>query len=169
MWQLLRIAVPAVATTGNVLLRFVNAGLRMHVPTVVGLDLALIAEDGNVLPGTPRLQNEVFLPAGKTYDVMVKPSSDRTVNPPIFKDGTYAIFDRQLSLSTNNQRDGGMLAYLKVANGALPTGAIPIARNDSYSVVPGKTLAVSDTAKGLISNDTAVYGVKFWLRLRVEH
>jgi FtsP/CotA-like multicopper oxidase with cupredoxin domain len=52
-------AVPAAAATGNVLLRFVNAGLRMHVPSVVGLDLSLIAEDGNVLPGIPRQQNEV--------------------------------------------------------------------------------------------------------------
>jgi IPT/TIG domain len=65
------------AITGNVLVRMVNAGSRMHVPTVVGSSsggsggFALIAEDGNPLPGKPRLQNEVFMAAGKTYDVMV--------------------------------------------------------------------------------------------------
>jgi len=46
-----------------VLVRFVNAGLRMHVPSIVGAfantnaapvpGFALIAEDGNVLPGAP--------------------------------------------------------------------------------------------------------------------
>ena len=61
---------------------------------------SLVAEDGNPLPGASRVQSEVFLAAGKTYDVMI--------------DGPTAtslpVFDRQLSLSTNNQRNGGMLA-----------------------------------------------------------
>ena len=62
-------------------MRFVNAGLRMHVPSIVGAmtgaaavcvpGLSLIAEDGNLLPGVPRVQSEVFMAAGKTYDVMV--------------------------------------------------------------------------------------------------
>ena len=39
------------ASAGNVLLRLVNAGLRMHVPSVVGASMTLIAEDGNALPG----------------------------------------------------------------------------------------------------------------------
>src|SRR6266853_3773709 len=78
-------ASPATGVTGNVLVRFVNAGLRMHVPSIVGSQtgvavapatappggFSLIAEDGNVLPGVPRVQSEVFLPAGKTYDVMI--------------------------------------------------------------------------------------------------
>ena len=69
----------ATPVTGNVLVRFVNAGLRMHVPSIVGSltgtpavgGFSLIAEDGNVLPGMPRVQSEVFMAAGKTYDVMV--------------------------------------------------------------------------------------------------
>src|SRR5580765_543622 len=53
----------ATGTTGNVLVRLVNAGLRMHVPSIVGAltggasgipGMQLIAEDGNVLPGIPR-------------------------------------------------------------------------------------------------------------------
>ena len=62
--------------TGTVLLRFVNAGLRMHVPSVAGLSLSLVAEDGNVVPEIPvalaagktpqpHVQSEVYLAAGK--------------------------------------------------------------------------------------------------------
>src|SRR6266550_6744155 len=73
---------PATGVTGNVLVRFVNAGLRMHIPSIVGTlttpvvagtavpGFSLIAEDGNPLPGIPRVQSEVFMAAGKTYDVM---------------------------------------------------------------------------------------------------
>jgi len=53
----------------------------------------LIAEDGNPLPGVPRVQSEVFMAAGKTYDVMINvPAAGGTALP---------IFDRQLSLSGN--------------------------------------------------------------------
>ena len=45
----------------------------MHVPSIVGsltgtgaAGFSLIAEDGNVLPGVPRVQSEVFMAAGKT-------------------------------------------------------------------------------------------------------
>ena len=40
--------VPAAGTQAKVLLRLVNAGLRMHVPSVVGAKMTLLAEDGNV-------------------------------------------------------------------------------------------------------------------------
>jgi len=54
---------PPLGVTGNVLVRMVNAGLRMHVPSIVGAQttvppatvasagFSLIAEDGNPLPG----------------------------------------------------------------------------------------------------------------------
>jgi FtsP/CotA-like multicopper oxidase with cupredoxin domain len=45
------LAVDATATQGRVLLRLVNAGLRMHVPSVVGANMTLLAEDGNKPPG----------------------------------------------------------------------------------------------------------------------
>lgn len=150
------LAVPAPAASGNVLLRFVNAGLRMHVPSVVGLDMKLIAEDGNVLPGIPKVQNTVFLAAGKTQDVIVMPPA----TSGNFTPATFPIFDRQLSLSINNQRDGGMQAYLQVAGAALPgSGTTAVARPDTYYLVPGNTLAVAEPAKGVIANDTGVFGV----------
>jgi hypothetical protein len=44
------LSVPAAGSTGNVLIRYVNAGSHMHVPTVTGLNMLLVAEDGHVLP-----------------------------------------------------------------------------------------------------------------------
>jgi hypothetical protein len=164
------------AATGNVLVRFVNAGLRMHVPSIVGsltgstpvAGLSLIAEDGNPLPGVTRVQSEVFLAAGKTYDVMVNvPAAGGTALP---------LFDRQLSLSGNaTARDTGMLAYLSVNGAGLPSDPAfkpAVANPDIYGgtctptpcplpgVVPGKTLTVSDPSQGLIANDINVYGVQ---------
>ncbi len=157
--------IPASAATGNVLLRFANAGLRMHIPSVVGLGFSLIAEDGNVQPDValaisksltpkPKVQNEVFLAAGKVYDVMVNPAqASGAYNPAV-----YPVFDRQLSLSTNNARDGGMQAALQVAGAALNT-ASAVAVADSYMYVPGVSFAITDPTKGVIANDINVYGV----------
>ena len=40
-------------------------------------------------------------------------------------------------------------------------GAAPVANPDTYNaLIAGKTLTVSDPAKGLIGNDVNVYGVK---------
>src|SRR5437660_2975529 len=110
----------------------------MHVPSIVcsvtgstaSAGFSLVAEDGNVLPGTPRVQSEVFLAAGKTYDVMI--------NPPATGAPALPVFDRALSLSTNNQRDGGMQAYIGANGATLPAsvGATAAAVADSYSLLP---------------------------------
>jgi hypothetical protein len=155
---------PATGATGNVLVRFVNAGLHMHVPSIVGAQtgasgasgFALIAEDGNPLPGLPRVQSEVFLPPGKTYDVMI--------NVPATVGTALPVFDRELSLSANGiGRDAGMLAYVGINGAVLPSaGALSaaIANPDTYNVVPTNTLVVSDPGKGVIANDINVYGVQ---------
>jgi hypothetical protein len=161
---------PATGVTGNVLVRFVNAGLRMHIPSIVGSQtgvavapatdapsgFSLIAEDGNPLPGLSRVQSEVFMPAGKTYDVMI--------NAPATVTTALPVFDRELSLSGNaTARDAGMVAYIGINGAGLPVDpafGAAIARTDNYaSIVSGKTLIVSDPSKGLIANDTNVYGV----------
>src|SRR2546430_6187778 len=76
----------------------------------------------------------------------------------------FPVFDRQLSLSGNaTSRDAGMLAYISINGTGLPVApaiTAAAANPDSYSVVPGVTLTVSDPAKGVISNDVNVYGVK---------
>jgi hypothetical protein len=157
--------------TGTVLVRLVNAGLRMHVPAIVGAQtgnpavggFGLIAEDGNPLPGVTRVQSEVFLAAGKTYDVKI--------NVPGTAPATLPIYDRELSLSSNaTGRDGGMLAYIGINEAGTPgaglptTGAFappaPKANPDSYFIHAGQTLSVLDPAKGVIANDVSIYGVQ---------
>ncbi len=150
----------ATPVTGDVLVRFVNAGLRMHVPAIVGSltgttavsGFSLIAEDGNPLPGTSRVQSEVFLAAGKTYDVKIStPASGTTALP---------VYDRELSLSGNaTARDAGMLAYIGTNGAGLPTTGVfsaaataiaaPLTSNPYYCHV-GQTLAVSDPGQGVL-------------------
>jgi hypothetical protein len=163
-------AAPVTPLTGRVLVRFANAGSRMHVPSIVRSltgtpavsGFSLIAEDGNPLPGVPRVQSEVFMAAGKTYDVMINapaaPAAGTTLT-------ALPVFDRELSLSGNAiDRDAGMLAYISINGGAPPAApafAAPKANNDTYnSIVSGHTLTVSDPSKGVIANDVNVYGVK---------
>jgi hypothetical protein len=167
---------PAAVTagTGQVLVRMVNAGLRMHIPSIVGSltappvapngvtatpvpGFSLIAEDGNALPGASRVQSEVFMAAGKTYDVMI--------NAPAAGASALPVYDRELSLSGNSTaRDAGMLAYLGVNGAALPAApvlAAAVANPDTYnSLVAGQTFIVSDPGKGVVANDVNVYGVQ---------
>jgi len=158
-------ASPATGVTGNVLVRLVNAGLRMHVPSIVGSNtgatglsgFSLIAEDGNPLPGVPRVQNEVFMAAGKTYDVMI--------NTPAAGGTALPIYDRELSLSGNaTARDSGMLAYISINGAGLPTtgsfGSAAAVADTYNSLVAGQTFSVTDPAKGVIANDSNVFGVK---------
>jgi Bacterial Ig domain len=156
------------AATGKILVRLVNAGLRMHVPSIVGSftgnpavgGFSLIAEDGNPHPGLPRVQDEVFMAAGKTFDVMINVPSGATALP---------IYDRELSLSGNaTERDAGMLAYIGTNGSGLPSAgslAAAVANPDTYNSVihctaaPCKPVIVSDPSKGVIANDINVYGV----------
>src|SRR6267378_2019903 len=155
------------ATNGNVLARLVNAGLRMHVPSLVGLNMSLIAEDGNVQPEIPvalaalktpqpKVQSEVFLAAGKVFDVVVKPPQ---TTPGTYDAAAFPVFDRQLSLSTNNKHDGGMLAYVQFGNAAAGSkGGIPVAPvtpaaiPDNYRLPPNKTTFSAN----VLSNDIGI-------------
>ena len=104
-------------STGNLLVRLLNAGSRTHIPAIVGLPMSLVAEDGNPAPGRPKLQDEVLLTAGKTVDVLVRPVAAGASYAP----GTFAVFDRQLSLSAGNRPDGGMQGFLLVDHAAAQT------------------------------------------------
>jgi hypothetical protein len=105
----------ATYSTGKVLVRLLNAGSRTHVPAIVGLPMALVAEDGNLAPGNPKVQNEVLLTAGKTFDALVAPAGAAATG---YASATYPVFDRSLFLSTDNHPDGGMQGFLLVNHAA---------------------------------------------------
>ncbi len=71
-----------------------------------------------------------------------------------------------MGLSGNaTARDAGMLAYISVNGAGLPGataafGAAAAVADTYNSVISGKTLVVSDPAKGVITNDVNVSGVK---------
>jgi hypothetical protein len=188
-------ATTGIAANGTVLLRIANAGSRMHVPAMTGEQtnvttppggtgptgiansgttavttivpgFSLVGEDGNLMPGLPKVQSDVFMAAGKTYDALINVTSSTQTT-------AFAIFDRELSLSANgSERDAGMLAYVGVNASAVPAAAslIPAttgvtANNDTYAslvtctAAPCAPIVVSDPGKGVIANDVGVYGV----------
>ena len=100
-----------VTAAQGTLLRFINAGLKTHVPTINGQYWKMIAEDGNPYPylNNPRQQYTAFLTAGKTLDVLLTPS-----NPNASGNVRYAIFDSRVYDTNNGAQGGGMLAYLDV-------------------------------------------------------
>jgi hypothetical protein len=142
-------AINAPALSKNVLVRFANAGLRTHIPSIVGLSLSLVAEDGNLAPGNPKVQSEVLLTAGKTFDAIVNPAFAVESYTP----ASFAIFDRQLSLSTN-KTPGGMQAILQVAGGLLPNALQCAANSDNYTVAVNS----ASFSGNVLSNDRGIIG-----------
>jgi len=135
----------------------------MHVPAIVGSQtgtpattgFSLIAEDGNPLPGIPRVQNEVFLAAGKTYDVMIDaPPSSGTALP---------VYDRELSLSAGRSTAMPACWLTLVSTERLfqqpaDSGSQSLARIYTPPWLLDR-LSPCRSSKGVIANDTNVLGV----------
>jgi len=89
----------------NVLIRFLNAGLRTHAPLLLGPRMRVIAEDGNLYPYA-RNHYSLELPAGQTKDAVVVFTTE----------GTYPVYDRTLCLTNAGAASpGGMLRFLEVS------------------------------------------------------
>lgn len=80
------------APGATTLIRFINMGLKTHIPTVQGEDFVVIAEDGYAYQD-PKNQYSLLVAAGQTKDVLFTPPQS----------ATYAMFDRMLNL-TNGSR-----------------------------------------------------------------
>jgi len=127
---------------GALLVRFLNAGLRSHTPSLftrtdgvdennvplapelVSLQLDLIAEDGNPYPGLARRQSHVLLPAGKTSDALATPGAD----------ARFAVFDRSPSFANAELPDGAVIAHVEVGSPA-PLPADPGITEQAYDVI----------------------------------
>jgi len=116
------------SATQDVLLRLLNAGLRSHTPSLVGIEMGLVAEDGNPYPGLIRQQSGALLPAGKTLDALVAMPADNI---------TYALFDHLPTFSNESlpNNGGSSIATLQVGTGTPPPSAATIYTvNDTYAV-----------------------------------
>lgn len=121
----------------RVLVRFLNAGLREHVPTLVGEHMAVLAEDGNRYPFQKELYG-VMLGAGKTMDVLFKPTVA----------GDYTLFDRALDLTSGGEANRGLMTRLHFDAGV----GTPVANNDTY--VTGQLQQLVVNAPGVLINDS---------------
>jgi hypothetical protein len=109
------VPVATVQAAQNTLVRFLNASLKSHVPTINGQYWRMIAEDGNPYPvlSNPRQQYTAFLTAGKTMDVLLVPTNSSATETV-----RHAIFDSRLFDTTNAVPGGGLLAYVDVTPAA---------------------------------------------------
>ena len=108
------------STTSKVLIRFINMGLKTHVPLINGLYMDLIAENGHAYPYA-RQQYTAYLAAGKTMDAFITVAAGNQ----------YAIFDRMLYLTNRQdaapgitplaQNSGGLISILEVAAAIVDT------------------------------------------------
>jgi hypothetical protein len=138
------------AASGNVLVRFVNASLRTHVPALNGLQMAVVSEDGNLAPGLPKVQSEVNLPPGRTADAIVNPSnnyaaatSTSAATLTAYKDQVIAVFDRALALAGGNLGNAGMHGFLAIAPAGTASSATSVNAFLSSSTTPGSGVAVA--------------------------
>ena len=97
------------APGATTLIRFINMGLKTHIPTIHGGDFAIIAEDGYAYTNA-RNQYSVMLAAGQTRDVLFTPPQS----------ATYAMFDRMLNL-TNGSSGSGIVTAAAGGSGSTLT------------------------------------------------
>ncbi len=123
---------PSAVSGEKVLVRLINAGLRSHSPSFVGLEMGLIAEDANLYPGLTRTQSTALLPAGKTRDAILNiPFAGDGVTPANI---TFSLFDRMPTFSNEELLDGNAAGGLIVGNGS-PPATSQLEANLSFSIV----------------------------------
>lgn len=101
--------IPAGRATETLHIRFLNAGYMSHTPTLQGPYMQIVAEDGNPYPFA-REEYSALLHAGKTLDALWTPAEN----------GSFVLYDRSLSLSTNGVPGGGMLVNLTAGSARFP-------------------------------------------------
>ncbi len=137
--------IPAGTAGETLLVRFLNAGLRTHVPVLQGQHMQLVAEDGKPFP-YPREQYSALLPAGKTVDAILTPGAE----------GNYAVYDRRLHLTNGANAQGGLYATLSVQPNVPPTATADTATLDEDTSTVIAVLANDSDAEGAVLVVTAV-------------
>jgi len=137
-------------TGEQVLIRHLNAGLRTHAPTLNGLSMDVVAEDGNVLPFPIADQSSILLPAGKTKDALTTISGS----------GSFAAYDRRFALTNAGVSPGGMLTHLSV--GAITKWyQVSADSDDAEEKVPGSVNNGSSDLEMAYDNREQTIGLRF--------
>jgi hypothetical protein len=144
--------IPA-AAGDKVLLRYVNAGLKLHSMAALGVRQSVIAYDGNELRYPHTVVAETFGP-GQTADVIA------TVPATASAGNKYAIYDGSLSLHNSASGTGGMLTFIAVAGSTTPattpttTGVTlsPNPTNGSVAVTVNAAITANDGAEYFIDS-----------------
>jgi hypothetical protein len=145
----------------TVLMRFVNAGLRTHTPAFAGLQLSIVAEDGNKLPGKAHTQDSALLTAGKTIDALVDAPLADTTETGV----TWSLYDHMSSFNNEAGANGGAVASFNIGSGTpvIDTSGLPHAVEDTYAVTEDTmltaTTSVLENDIGL-TNPTAAVSIK---------
>ncbi|PHS17138.1 MAG: hypothetical protein COA86_10815 [Kangiella sp.] len=138
---------------GEATLRLLNAGLKPHSPSIVGLEFGLIAEDGNPYPGLPRLHSSALLAPGKTLDAVVSmPEFEADGVTPA--NASVALYDRMPAFSLPEENS---LATLQIGSGSFVSTVAPtvFAVDDSYAVTEDTTLTATAS---VLTNDAGLTG-----------
>ena len=152
--------------TGNVLVRLVNAGLRMHVPSIVGSQTGLQAAAG--LRADRRRRQSAARRSPRAERSLHGCGQDLRRDDQCARRGGDCSSDLRPRVEPVGQRDRARRRHAglhqrqwrRAAQRAV-LSELRSANPDTYtSVIPGQTLTVSDPAKGVIANDVNVYGVK---------
>ncbi|MBT3204718.1 MAG: tandem-95 repeat protein [Gammaproteobacteria bacterium] len=103
----------------NPLVRFYNAGLRTHIPTVFEADFDIIAEDGKLYPHVLD-QYSVELPPLKTKDAFLKVAGINDVYGQPAVNGSFRLTDSAMAISNPVATAGpvvGLAAGDEISNG----------------------------------------------------
>jgi len=119
----------------RILLRFINMGLQTHSPTLMGMRMSVLAEDGKPYSHA-KDQNSVTLRAGSSRDALVVPAVA----------GVYTIYDRMLTLTNHfyagtvispMANPGGQVATLEIVPAVVDTDGDGVADSaDNCTLVP---------------------------------
>ena len=135
---------------GSAILRLLNAGLRSRSPSLVGLEMSLVAEDGNPYPGLPRQQSAVLLAAGKTLDALVTMPLYETDGVTI-ANSSIGLYDHMPAFNNSTQPDDGALVSLQVGAGAAPETTTAATFEESYNVTEDTQLVIDPTGGNGVS------------------
>lgn len=179
----------------NPLVRFFNAGLETHVPTVFEASFDVIAEDAKLYPNV-RKQYTVKLPPLKTKDAFMNVTGTFEMGGPPspfpnpFAWRTFRLTDSAMAVSAPaafgtgpvvslaesdeiaNGTDNGMVLHIQVAASddyvePVLSGDEPKANRDNFDVAEGQ--AINDIIAQALSNDQNASGATVAILSHPKH